>query len=132
MKFFFAIVWVFYIKDTVCVLRIIGNFVPCRQDKKCSAANSKNVAADAAPHISLQRNSCFGLWKVAWSIRGSWANQICIIVNLGDLYMRTRKLRFLANISNSVDLNGEYWAYEQCLLSVRFISMLLAMKLDGV
>ena len=33
------------------MLGILGNFAPRRQDKKCAAANSKNVVPDAAPHI---------------------------------------------------------------------------------
>ena len=36
------------------MLGIIGNFAPRRQDKKCAAANSKNVVPDAAPHILLK------------------------------------------------------------------------------
>ena len=44
------------------VLGIIGNFAPRRQDKKCAAANSKNVVPDAAPHILLKNSYSFSDW----------------------------------------------------------------------
>ena len=52
MYFFCKCVGVLY--QGYRVLGIIGNFAPRRQDKKCAAANSKNVVPDAAPHILLK------------------------------------------------------------------------------
>ena len=114
---FFASVWVFYIKDTVC-LALWVILPPADKIKNVQPPTPKMLFLTLLPIFYSRTLTLihFRIGKVAWSIPGSWASQICIIVDLWDLNMR--KLRFLANISNSMDLNGKYWAYEQCCQSV--------------